>query len=110
MPNGTEFPVRQTDVGHSPGGFWSRSGVVSGMADILAENLSGKTVVGSDGRELGQLYNITMDVTAGALRELIVEPEENRDRVSDIPLDDEGRYRINVDRVQAVTDHVVVSR
>ena len=31
------------------------------MAEILAENLSGKAVMGSDGTELGMLYNITMD-------------------------------------------------
>ncbi|MFB6111769.1 MAG: PRC-barrel domain-containing protein [Halobacteriaceae archaeon] len=80
------------------------------MAEILAENLSGKTVVGSDGRELGQLYNITMDITAGALDELIVEPAEEQARDPDLTTDEYGRYRIGVNRVQAVKDHIVVSR
>ena len=35
------------------------------MSDILAENLSGKSVMGSDGTELGLLYNITMDLKSG---------------------------------------------
>lgn len=80
------------------------------MAEILAENLSGKTVVGSDGRELGQLYNITMDITAGSLDELIVEPDEDGARDPDLPVDEYGRYRLPVGRVQAVKDHIVVSR
>jgi sporulation protein YlmC with PRC-barrel domain len=80
------------------------------MAEILAENLSGKTVVGSDGRELGQLYNITMDLKSGALDELIVEPDDERPTDSDLSTDEAGRYRIGVVHVQAVKDHIVVAR
>ena len=44
------------------------------MVDILAENLSGKAVMGADGTELGDLYNITMEMKTGWLRILLVVP------------------------------------
>lgn len=80
------------------------------MADILAENLSGKRVMGTDGMELGQLYNITMLLKAGSLEELIVEPDEDADIDPDLPVDEQGRYRIPVGDVRAVKDHIVVAR
>jgi sporulation protein YlmC with PRC-barrel domain len=79
------------------------------MAEILAENLSGKAVTGSDGAELGMLYNITMDMETGRLRNLIVDPNEHLD-TSDFEADGEGRILIPVERVQAVKDHMIVKR
>ena len=49
------------------------------MSEILAENLSGKAVMGSDGTELGMLYNITMNLKTGELADLLVEPDEQLD-------------------------------
>jgi len=80
------------------------------MPDILAENLSGKAVMGSDGTELGMLYNITMDLKSGRLADLIVRPDEETTFNADFQVDEEGRYRISVDRVQAVKDYIVVDR
>lgn len=80
------------------------------MADILAENLSGKAVMGSDGTELGMLYNITMDLKTGKLDDLLVEPHEDSTVSIDFPTDDEGHYRVPVNRVQAVKDYIVVQR
>jgi len=84
---------------------------VSVMADILAENLSGKAVMGSDGLELGDLYNITMDINSGELRHLLVSPDEQLDpgRVG-FDTDDRGRIRVPVRAVQAVKDYIVVAR
>jgi len=79
------------------------------MADILAENLSGKAVMGSDGTELGMLYNITMDLKSGKLEHLLVEQTEES-VAADFPTDDDGRYRVPVGRVQAVKDYIVVQR
>ena len=78
------------------------------MAQILAENLSEKNVVGSDGTEIGRLYNVTMTHTSGSLRNLLVEPAEGVN--ADFEVDDRGRYRIPVSRVQAVKDHIVVAQ
>ncbi|WP_135829710.1 PRC-barrel domain-containing protein [Halorussus halobius] len=81
------------------------------MSEILAENLSGKAVMGSDGTELGMLYNITMDLKTGELADLLVEPDErlNADAV-EFDSDEEGRFQVPVKRVQAVKDYIVVQR
>jgi sporulation protein YlmC with PRC-barrel domain len=81
------------------------------MADILAENLSGKAVMGSDGTELGDLYNITMDLESGRLNDLLVTPNERVDpeRLS-FDHDDAGRLQVPVANVQAVKDYIVVGR
>ncbi|MGB9987283.1 PRC-barrel domain-containing protein [Salarchaeum japonicum] len=80
------------------------------MADILAENLSGKAVMGSDGTELGMLYNITMNLKTGELVDLLVEPNEELTTALDFSRDDRGHYEIPVGRVQAVKDYIVVRR
>ena len=81
------------------------------MADILAENLSGKAVMGSDGTELGMLYNITMDLKTGALNDLLVTPNEQFPvDGSRFDLDEEGRLHVPVSHVQAVKDYIVVDR
>ena len=79
------------------------------MAAILAENLSGKAVMGSDGAEIGGLYNITMDIDSGRLRNLIIDPNEHIDS-SDFDTDEQGRLLVPVGRVQAVKDHMIVER
>ncbi|MFC6753771.1 PRC-barrel domain-containing protein [Halorubrum tibetense] len=81
------------------------------MANILAENLSGKAVMGSDGTELGDLYNITMDLKSGELRHLLVSPHEhlNVELVS-FDVDSAGRLQVPVGNVQAVKDYIVVGR
>ncbi|MFC7167461.1 PRC-barrel domain-containing protein [Halospeciosus flavus] len=80
------------------------------MSDILAENLSGKAVMGSDGTELGMLYNITMNLKTGKLVDLLVEPNEEDNITLDFPSDENGRYHVPVGRVQAVKDYIVVQR
>ena len=79
------------------------------MADILAENLSGKAVMGSDGTELGMLYNITMDLKSGELSDLLVTPNEGIGDVG-FEYDEQGRLHVPVSRVQAVKDYIVVKR
>ncbi|MFC7214137.1 PRC-barrel domain-containing protein [Saliphagus sp. GCM10025334] len=81
------------------------------MSEILAENLSGKSVMGSDGTELGLLYNITMDINSGKLHDLVVDPDEQLpSRSVDFDRNDAGRFLIPVSRVQAVKDYIVVQR
>jgi sporulation protein YlmC with PRC-barrel domain len=79
------------------------------MAEILAENLSGKAVTGSDGAELGMLYNITMDIDTGRLDDLIIDPNEHID-TSGFETDEQGRLLVPVGRVQAVKDQMIVER
>lgn len=79
------------------------------MPEILAENLSDKEVMGSDGANLGTLYNITMDLKTGTLRNLVVDTA-NATVDPDFPRDEHGNVLIPVSRVQAVKDTVVVDR
>jgi sporulation protein YlmC with PRC-barrel domain len=78
------------------------------MTEILAENLSGKAVMGSDGAELGMLYNITMDFDSGHLEDLLIEPDEHVE--TEFDTDRAGRLRVPVGRVRAVKDHMIVER
>jgi sporulation protein YlmC with PRC-barrel domain len=80
------------------------------MPEILAENLSGKAVMGSDGTELGMLYNITMNIKTGELQDLVVEPDQETAFDSDFDVDEDGRFHVPVHRVQAVKDYIVVDR
>jgi len=79
------------------------------MAAILAENLSGKDVMGSDGAELGSLYNITMDLASGSLEHLIIDPAESV-QDTDFEYSEQGRMMVPVERVKAVKDHMIVDR
>jgi len=79
------------------------------MAEILAENLSGKDVMGTDGAELGSLYNITMDLKSGALHHLVIDPHETLGETR-FERDATGRLLVPVERVKAVKDHMIVKR
>jgi len=79
------------------------------MAEILAENLSGKDVMGTDGKELGSLYNITMDLSSGSLNHLIIDPADSL-RNTDFEYSDRGRLMVPVERVKAVKDHMIIQR
>ena len=79
------------------------------MAEILAENLSGKDVMGSDGAELGRLYNITMRLDSGRLENLVIEPNEATGD-TEFERNAAGRMLVPVDRVQAVKDHMIIQR
>ena len=78
------------------------------MVEILAENLSGKRVMGDDGAEIGELYNITMDLKTGELHDLVVDPGESVS--ADFDVDERGHYLVPIGNVQAVKDHIVVRR
>lgn len=79
------------------------------MPKILAENLSGKAITGSDGTQIGMLYNITMNVKNGKLEHLVVDPTGAGGN-ENFSTNDYGHYLIPVDRVTAVKDHVIVRR
>ena len=78
------------------------------MVEILAENLSGKTVMGDDGAEIGELYNITMDLKTCEIHDLVVDPREGT--TVDFDVDEHGHLLVPVGNVQAVKDHIVVRR
>lgn len=79
------------------------------MTGVLAKNLSGMDVMGADGVEIGELYNVTMDIRTGQLFDIIVEPNDGiNPGALDFETDEEGRVHIPIEDVQAVKDHIVV--
>ncbi len=79
------------------------------MADILAENLSEKAVIGDGGTEIGMLYNITMDIDTGRLHNLVVTPPENGSAL-DFETDASGRYLVPVGRINDVDEHIIIQQ
>ncbi|CCC41350.1 PRC-barrel domain-containing protein [Haloquadratum walsbyi] len=81
------------------------------MSEQLAKNLSGKAVMGSDGTQLGSLYNVEMDIDSGALNDLLVSPHSEilTDQLQ-FDVDEQGRIRVPVNLVQSVEDYIVVQR
>ena len=104
-------PIRVRRPSDAPVAFKTVAPDGEDMVDILAENLSGKAVMSSDGTELGDLYNITMDLKSGELNDLLVSPHEqlSPDRLG-FDVDETGRLKVPVANVQAVKDYIVVAR
>lgn len=80
------------------------------MSEILARDLMGKTVVGTDGTIFGTLYTITLNHGSGTLCELVVDPHEQLSSRAMASKTDEGRLLVSVDRVRTVTDQIVIDR
>jgi sporulation protein YlmC with PRC-barrel domain len=81
------------------------------MSAVLAKTLSDKAVMGTDGTELGSLYNITMDLKTGSLDHLLVSPHDSTPmRAVNFETDDGGRFRVPVECVEAVKDYIVVEQ
>lgn len=76
------------------------------MPNVLAKSLSEKAVIGTDGAEIGSLYNITMDIESGQLEHVIVSPKE--DVQLNFETDSQGRYLIPHRLVESVKDHLVI--
>lgn len=78
------------------------------MAEMLASNLVDKSVVGSDGRELGKLHQLLIDPRTGNILELVIEQGEHSLYGLDLIINDNGRYRCPIDRVRSVRNHIIV--
>lgn len=85
-----------------------------GMPDELAENLSGKEVMTSNGTYIGVLHNIEMNVKTGTISDLFVSPYEDVDtenhRFETVEDDGELTFNVPVSRVQSVDDCIVVQQ
>lgn len=79
------------------------------MPPILGSNLVDESVMTSDGKVLGELYNITMDAETGELAALVVDPGENVEYDDRYRVDEEGRYHVPADRVRGFGDYITVN-
>ncbi|MFB6093207.1 MAG: PRC-barrel domain-containing protein [Haloquadratum sp.] len=84
------------------------------MPDELAENLSGKEVMTSNGTYIGVLHNVQMNTKTGAIGDLFVSPfddvETDRHRFPTTETDGEETFSIPVSDVRSVDDCIVVQQ
>ena len=76
------------------------------MPDILAQNLADKGVMRNDGKEMGILKNITVDLKTGRLESIVVAPKEDivQSEFDDYNRNSEGNFLVPVSLVESVTD------
>ncbi|WP_049926033.1 PRC-barrel domain-containing protein [Halopiger goleimassiliensis] len=79
------------------------------MSTVLAQTLSGKPVMKSDGTELGTVDTVTMDVETGELHHVLVRPSsEEGYRPERFERTDDGAYVVPTGRLEGVDDYLVV--
>jgi|GEM_PF-1778819 sporulation protein YlmC with PRC-barrel domain len=79
------------------------------MTDVLTSNLQKKNVVRMDGVGLGTLKNLTADLSTGKLEFFIVTPPGGNATEEDIyDIDDEGNYRVPIDQIDSIQEHIMV--
>lgn len=83
------------------------------MMQVFGNELADKTVMLQDGKNLGDLYNVTMDTETGDIGAVLFELDK-KGRVSDrdVPFEEVGGgvYRVPASKVKAIEDCVIVSR
>ena len=79
------------------------------MTDILAQNLIEKGVMRNDGKDMGTLENITVDLKTGKLESIVVKPKEDIDKndFGDYQFE-EGFFLVPVSLVEAVGDNIMI--
>lgn len=66
---GTTAPSNSMSTG---GNAASSAGTTAPMGSVSAEEMLGKTVVGSDGEEIGEVEDVIMDSGSGQARQLVI--------------------------------------
>lgn len=81
------------------------------MRPNFASSLTSKTVMDSEGRSIGECYDIQFHSQTGTLEELIVSKttETNQDLAHIYDTDAQGRYIIPTNLIQSVDDCIIVS-
>ncbi len=79
------------------------------MSKVFARNLISNTqVMATDGTEIGTLTNIVLEIKAGHLIDLMVEPNINLDTTK---YKKEGNYIIlPFDSVSAIKDYIIIDK
>ncbi|MFD1588487.1 PRC-barrel domain-containing protein [Halorientalis brevis] len=78
------------------------------MRKVLAGTLSNTAVLGSDGEELGTIYNVTMDHQTGALEYVLVEPA--KPEISGFETTENGHLCVPAKCIESLSDYLVVRR
>lgn len=76
--------------------------------EIFAKNLSNKQVMGSDGTDLGALYDLVIDVNTGDILDLMVKPDPDLN-IQEFKIENDFLL-LPFDSVRAIKDYIVVDR
>jgi sporulation protein YlmC with PRC-barrel domain len=76
--------------------------------EIFAKNLSNKQVMGSDGTDLGTLYDLIVDVNTGDILDLMVKPDPDLN-IQEFRVENDFLL-LPFDSVRAIKDYIVVDR
>ncbi len=76
--------------------------------EIFAKNLSNKQVMGSDGTDLGTLYDLIVDVNTGDILDLMVKPDPDLN-IQEFRIENDFLL-LPFDSVRAIKDYIVVDR
>ncbi|MCL2459986.1 MAG: PRC-barrel domain-containing protein [Euryarchaeota archaeon] len=78
------------------------------MKPILARALAKKQIITNDGKVLGVLKNLLVDIESGQITEIVLTPDPGFD-VTDYQMDGE-RMLIPFESVRDIKDYIVVDR
>jgi sporulation protein YlmC with PRC-barrel domain len=78
------------------------------MKSILSRNLARKQIITNDGKVLGVLKNLLVDIESGQIAEIVVTPDPGFD-VTGYQMDGE-RMLIPFESVRDIKDYIVVDR
>jgi len=76
------------------------------VSPTLASELSGKSVVSTDGQEIGELHMLTFHPDTGELETLIVNTEHSE--LFGIQEQDDGRIHLPASVMKAVRDQLII--
>ena len=76
--------------------------------EIFAKNLSNKQVMGSDGTDIGTLYDLIIDGNTGDILDLKVKPDPDLN-VQEFRTENDFIF-LPFDAVRAIKDYIVVDR
>jgi sporulation protein YlmC with PRC-barrel domain len=76
--------------------------------EIFAKNLSNKQVMGSDGTDLGALYDLVIDVNTGDILDIMVKPDPDLN-IQEFKIENDFLL-LPFDSVRAIKDYIVVDR
>ena len=77
------------------------------MPEVLASALNDKPVLSTDGREVGTVYNLTIDQRTGKLDTLLVDPNGNG--FEEFERTDDGYLRIPAAMINGLSDQLMIT-
>ena len=79
------------------------------MTRVFARTLSRKKVMSNDGKVIGTLKNLRVDLDSGQVVEMLVHPDASFD-TSNYEMEDDKILKVSFEAVKDIKDYIVVDR